>query len=47
MIIAIDGHASSGKSAFARTLAQQLNYVYIDSGAMYRAVTLYAVKNNL
>ncbi|MGB0294653.1 MAG: (d)CMP kinase [Flavobacteriaceae bacterium] len=47
IIIAIDGHASTGKSTLARTLAQQLNYVYIDSGAMYRAVTLYAVKNNL
>ena len=46
IIIAIDGHASTGKSTLARTLAQQLNYVYIDSGAMYRAVTLYAVKNN-
>ncbi len=46
IIIAIDGHASTGKSTLARTLAQKLNYVYIDSGAMYRAVTLYAVKNN-
>ena len=47
IIIAIDGHASTGKSTLAKTLAQQLNYVYIDSGAMYRAVTLFAVKNNL
>lgn len=46
IIIAIDGHASTGKSTLARTLAQKLNYVYIDSGAMYRAVTLFAVKNN-
>lgn len=47
IIIAIDGHASTGKSTLARTLAQYLNYVYIDSGAMYRAVTLFAIKNDL
>lgn len=45
--IAIDGHASTGKSTLARQLANQLNYVYIDSGAMYRAVTLYALQNEL
>lgn len=45
--IAIDGHSSTGKSTLARQLAQELGYVYIDSGAMYRAVTLYALENEL
>jgi cytidylate kinase len=45
--IAIDGHASTGKSTLARQLANQLDYVYIDSGAMYRAVTLYTLQNGL
>jgi len=44
--IAIDGHSSTGKSTLAKTLAQKLGYRYIDSGAMYRAVTLYALRNN-
>ena len=39
-IIAIDGYSSCGKSTFARLIAKELNYVYIDSGAMYRAVAL-------
>jgi len=43
--IAIDGHSSTGKSTLARQLAKSLGYVYIDSGAMYRAVTLYALRN--
>lgn len=43
--IAIDGHSSTGKSTLARQLAHELGYVYIDSGAMYRAVTLYALEN--
>jgi len=41
IIIAIDGPAGSGKSTTARLLAQRLGYIYIDTGAMYRAVTLY------
>lgn len=45
--IAIDGHASTGKSTLARQLAQHLDYVYIDSGAMYRAVTLFALENGI
>lgn len=47
LIIAIDGPAGSGKSTTAKLLAQKLGYLYIDTGAMYRAVTLYAIKNNL
>lgn len=43
--IAIDGHSSTGKSTVARELADYIGYVYIDSGAMYRAVTLYALRN--
>ncbi len=42
--IAIDGYSSCGKSTLAKTLANELNYVYVDSGAMYRAITLYALK---
>jgi CMP/dCMP kinase len=42
IIIAIDGYSSCGKSSFARLLAAELNYLYLDSGAMYRAVALYA-----
>ncbi len=45
IIIAIDGHSSCGKSTLAKSLARELGYVYIDSGAMYRAVTLYALRN--
>ena len=47
IIIAIDGFASSGKSTIARQLAAALHYTYIDSGAFYRAVTLYFLKNNV
>jgi len=43
IIIAIDGHSSCGKSTLAKDLARKLSYVYIDSGAMYRAVTLYCI----
>lgn len=43
--IAIDGHSSCGKSTVAKDLAKQLGYSYIDTGAMYRAVTLYALRN--
>jgi cytidylate kinase len=45
--IAIDGYSSTGKSTLARQLAKSLDYVYIDSGAMYRAVTLHALRNGL
>ncbi len=44
LIIAIDGYSSCGKSTFARAIASELNYIYIDSGAMYRAVTLYCLR---
>lgn len=47
IIIAIDGYASTGKSTQAKKIAQKLDYVYIDSGAMYRAVTLYAMRENI
>ncbi len=47
IIIAIDGHSSTGKSTLAKDLAKALNYIYIDTGAMYRAVTYYALQNNL
>lgn len=43
ILIAIDGHSSCGKSSFAKTIACELNYLYIDSGAMYRAFTLFAM----
>ena len=46
-IIAIDGYSSCGKSTFAKLIARELNYVYIDSGAMYRAVALYCIENGL
>lgn len=47
IIIAIDGYSSSGKSTMARRLAAEIGYRYIDSGAMYRAVTLYALDNGI
>lgn len=47
IIIAIDGFSSSGKSTMARELARRIGYVYVDSGAMYRAVTLYAMRHGL
>lgn len=47
MVIAIDGHSSCGKSTMAKTLARQLGYIYVDTGAMYRAVTLYCMRNNI
>ena len=46
IIIAIDGYSSSGKSTLAKRLAKALDYKYIDTGAMYRAVTLHAIRNN-
>lgn len=47
IIIAIDGFSSTGKSTVAKQLAKQLGYVYVDTGAMYRAVALFAKKNGL
>lgn len=47
IIIAIDGYSSSGKSTMAKQLARELSYVYVDSGAMYRAVTLYSLDHGL
>ena len=47
IIIAIDGHSSCGKSTVAREIARRLNYIFIDSGAMYRAVTLYCLRNGI
>jgi len=47
IVIAIDGHSSCGKSTVAKELARKLGYIYIDSGAMYRVVTLYALRNGL
>ncbi len=45
--IAIDGFSSTGKSTLAKKLAEKLGYVYVDTGAMYRAVTFFAMQNNL
>ena len=47
IIIAIDGFSSCGKSTMAKDLAKEIGYIYIDSGAMYRAVTLYCMEQNL
>lgn len=46
IIIAIDGHSACGKSTLAKALAKELKYIYVDSGAMYRAVTLFALNND-
>ena len=45
--IAIDGYSSCGKSTIAKSLAAQLDYTYVDTGAMYRAVTLFCMRKNL
>ncbi len=47
IVIAIDGYSSCGKSTIAKALAKKLHFIYIDSGAMYRAVTLYFLRNNV
>jgi cytidylate kinase len=47
MKIAIDGYSSCGKSTLAKALARELKYMFVDSGAMYRAVTLYFLENNI
>jgi CMP/dCMP kinase len=47
IVIAIDGYSSCGKSTLAKALAKKLHFIYVDSGAMYRAVTLYLIRNNI
>ncbi|WP_207492956.1 (d)CMP kinase [Aridibaculum aurantiacum] len=47
IIITIDGYSSCGKSTLAKELAKELNYVFLDSGAMYRAITLYFLRNHI
>ena len=47
IVIAIDGHSSCGKSTMAKALARKIGYVYVDTGAMYRAVTLYALRHGM
>ena len=47
IIIAVDGFSSCGKSTMAKDLAKETRYIYIDSGAMYRAITLYCLRNGL
>ena len=47
LTIAIDGHASTGKSSIAKEIAIKYGYIYINSGSMYRAVTLFAIENKL
>ncbi|MGM9764522.1 MAG: (d)CMP kinase [Candidatus Cryptobacteroides sp.] len=46
IIIAVDGYSSTGKSSFAKLIAKEFSFLYLDSGAMYRAVTLFAMENN-
>lgn len=47
IIVAIDGHSSCGKSTMAKSLAAQVGYIYVDTGAMYRAITLFAMRQGL
>jgi len=47
IVVAIDGYSSCGKSTLAKALAKQLHFIYVDSGAMYRAVTLYFLRNHV
>lgn len=47
IIIALDGHSSCGKSTMAKALAKKIGYIYVDTGAMYRTVTLFALRNNI
>lgn len=47
IIVAIDGHSSCGKSTMAKDLAREVGYIYVDTGAMYRAVTLFALRQDL
>ena len=45
IIIAIDGYSSTGKSSFAKMIAKEFSFLYLDSGALYRGVTLFAIEN--
>ena len=47
VVVAIDGYSSCGKSTLAKALAKKLHFIYVDSGAMYRAVALYFIRNNV
>ena len=47
IIVAIDGPAGSGKSTIAKLIAKKFNFTYIDTGAMYRMITLYLLENNI
>jgi cytidylate kinase len=47
LVIAIDGYSSFGKSTLAKALAKELDFVYINSGAMYPAIALYFIQNNV
>ena len=47
IIVAIDGYSSCGKSTMAKVLAKTVGYIYVDTGAMYRVATLYAMRNNM
>jgi cytidylate kinase len=47
IVVAIDGYSSCGKSTLAKALAKKLHFIYVDSGAMYRAVTLFFIRNNI
>ncbi|AYL97019.1 (d)CMP kinase [Mucilaginibacter celer] len=47
IVVAIDGYSSCGKSTIAKALAKELNFIYVDSGAMYRAVALYFIRHNI
>ena len=47
IIIALDGHSSCGKSTMAKALAKKIGYIYVDTGAMYRTVTLFSLRNNI
>jgi len=47
IVVAIDGYSSCGKSTLAKALAKKLHFIYVDSGAMYRAVTLYFLRNKI
>lgn len=47
IVVAVDGYSSSGKSTMARELAKRVGYIYVDSGAMYRAVALFALRNGM
>ena len=47
IVVAIDGYSSCGKSTLAKALAKKLHFIYVDSGAMYRAVTLFFIRNNV